>query len=426
MNLDDIGIIVAGLCGATIGIERQWSGHATGRSARFAGLRTFTLLGLVAGLSGWLWSRGFESLAAVVLAGAAALVVAGYVAASRHGSAGDGHAADAPDRVDGTTEAAAMVVLGAGAMAGAGQLALASALVSLTALLLVEKTRLHDWVARIDDAGLRASFRFAVMALVILPLLPAGPYGPLGGVRPRELWLLVLFFSGLSFAGYLARRTVGPRHGSTVTGLLGGLVSSTSVVFSFARASRKREVDATQLAHGAIAACTVMFVRVFAAGSVLNRDLTGPLLALLGPPFLVGAAITARALVRPAAAADTRESIGNPLQLRSALQMALLFQVVLWLVVLIRERAGVAGLFATAAVVGLTDTDALTLSMSKSASAGLPVLTAARGVAVGILSNTLFKLALVAGLGEGRFRRVAGWGMAALAAGSVAALIVVR
>ena len=109
-------------------------------------------------------------------------------------------------------------------------------------------------VARIDTVGLRSGVRFGVMALVILPLLPAGPYGPLGGVRPRELWMLVLFFSGLSFAGYVSRSLVGPGHGYLVTGLLGGMVSSTNVTFTFARSSRSEPALSRELATGAVAA----------------------------------------------------------------------------------------------------------------------------------------------------------------------------
>src|SRR6516225_12218490 len=105
------------------------------------------------------------------------------------------------------------VVLAAGAIAGMHELRLASATIAITTLLLLEKSKLHSIVEHIDDASLRAAFRFAVMAVVILPLLPTGPYGPLGGVRPRQLWAMVLFFSGLSFAGYLARRAIGPNRG---------------------------------------------------------------------------------------------------------------------------------------------------------------------------------------------------------------------
>ena len=183
-----IGIVVAALGGAAIGVERQRSGHASGPLARFGGVRTFTLIGGTAGLAGWLTTLDLIGLAVVLAAGAVALVVSGYVAASRQD-------------VDGTTEAAALVVIGAGLAAGVGWLELASGTIAVSVLLLVEKSRLHALVGRLDDEELRAAARFGVMAIVILPLLPEGPIGPFGGIRPRELWLLVLFFTGLSFAG---------------------------------------------------------------------------------------------------------------------------------------------------------------------------------------------------------------------------------
>ena len=170
------------------------------------GIRTFTLLGGMAGVAGWFWTFGFQAVAIVLLVGATALVVAAYVGASRRD-------------VDGTTEVAALVVLSAGVLAGTGYLVLASAIVAITTLLLVEKSWLHSMIARINDAGLRAGVRFAVMAVVILPLLPDGPYGPLGGIRPRQLWLFVLLFSGLSFIGYVARRFVGSDRGFPSLGL---------------------------------------------------------------------------------------------------------------------------------------------------------------------------------------------------------------
>ena len=116
-----------------------------------------------------------------------------------------------------------------------------SGIIAVTFLLLVEKTRLHALVSKLDRDEIRAAARFAVMAAVILPLLPEGPFGPLGGIRPRLLWALVLFFSGLSFLGYLARRTFGRSRGYALAGTLGGIVSSTS-----ARRSRSRGSAATK------------------------------------------------------------------------------------------------------------------------------------------------------------------------------------
>jgi uncharacterized membrane protein (DUF4010 family) len=139
-----LGIVVAALGGAAIGIERQRSGHASGPHARFGGIRTFTLIGGIAGIAGWLTTLNHGGLAIVLTAAAAALVVAGYVAASR-------------GEIDATTEAAGLVVIASGLVAGTGSLALASGIIAISALLLVEKSRLHALVERIDDDELRAA-----------------------------------------------------------------------------------------------------------------------------------------------------------------------------------------------------------------------------------------------------------------------------
>src|SRR5687767_7033250 len=274
-----VGLLIAALGGAAVGLERQWSGHAEGPGARFAGIRTFTMLGAVAGLSGWLWTADVTAPAAILLAGAVALVAAAYAAGSRQD-------------IEGTTEVAALVVLAAGLLAGMGSVRLASGIIALLTLLLVEKSRLHALVQRIDDVGLRSGVRFAVMALVVLPLLPEGPYGPLGGIRPREIWALVLFFSGLSFAGYVARRVVGPGHGYLVTGLLGGLVSSTNVTFTFARTSRTDPAMDRALALGTVGANAMLYPRVVVATSILNPAVAVPLVLYLSLPALIAALVT--------------------------------------------------------------------------------------------------------------------------------------
>ncbi|HWF85918.1 MAG TPA: MgtC/SapB family protein [Vicinamibacterales bacterium] len=174
-SADLLGIVVAAIGGLAVGVERQWSGHASGRHARFGGVRTFTLLGGIAGLAGWLTTQHFVGLGIVLTAGAVALIISGYIAASGRD-------------VDATTEAAALVVIGAGLAAGVGGLALASGIIAICTLLLVEKSQLHALVGRIDDEELRAAVRFGAMAVVILPVLPEGPIGPFGGIKPRELW----------------------------------------------------------------------------------------------------------------------------------------------------------------------------------------------------------------------------------------------
>jgi len=394
-------LTIATLAGLAVGIERQWSGHAAGPEARFAGIRTFTLLGLVAGVSGWLWTVGLEGPAAVLLAGVGALVVAAYIAASK-------------TDVDGTTEVAAFVVLAAGALAGADYAHLASAMIALTLVLLVEKKSLHSLVRKIDVVEVRAGTRFAVMALVVLPLLPEGPFGPWGGIRPRLLWALVLFFSGLSFVGYLARRALGPSRGYAVAGLAGGLLSSTSVTLTFARLSRSRLSLDGPLSAGTIGANVVLFPRVLLATLVLAPAVAGLLWPMLLPPALVGALLFLRGL-RHGGDGHVGEPETNPLQLWSALQMALFFQLVLYGVWGATAWFGEQGLLGSAAALGLADVDALTVSMAQMArdEAAAPAV-AATAIAIGVLSNTCVKLGIAAAVGRGHFRMLTAGGLAAM------------
>jgi uncharacterized membrane protein (DUF4010 family) len=413
LDVGVVRIVVAALCGLTIGVERQWSGHATGPAARIGGARTFTLLGALSGIAGWLWTLELHAFATILLAGAVALVVVGYLAASARD-------------VDGTTEAAALVTMAAGVLAGLDRLALASGITAVTCLLLIEKSSLHRAIAKIDDEEIRAAVRFAVMAAVILPLLPEGPYGPWGGVRPRLLWMLVLFFSGMSFAGYIARRMVGPKAGYVWAGLLGGLVSSTAVTFTFARDSVRKPDLAPSLAVGVVAASTVLFARVLVAATVLNARLVPPLALCVAAPLLMGIAILLVGWRRLEPRGERAEEPANPLHLRSALQMAVLFQAVLFLVHIAKTEWGGLGLLASGAIVGLTDLDALTISMAETARDPGMVPVAAGAIGVGLVSNTLFKAAVAAVAGRGAVRVMVPLALLAMAVALGAALYLTR
>jgi uncharacterized membrane protein (DUF4010 family) len=403
------GIAVAALAGMAIGLERQWSGHADGDAARFGGIRTFTLLGTVAGVAGWLTTSGLTVVAAIMLGAAAALIVLGYWAASRRD-------------VDSTTEAAALVVLASGTLAGAGRLILASGLATATALLLLEKTQVHRFVRRIDDTSLRASARFAAMACIVLPLLPSGPFGPLDAIRPRELWAFVLFFSGLSFVGWLARRSVAPGGGVIVSSILGGAVSSTSVTTALAHQSRSSP-DSKALGAGAVAACTVMAVRVAVACAVINPAMALELPRYLVPSILIGVTVVVAARRREDGPGDLRLPTESPLQLAAALKMTALFQLVLFAILWVRARWSADALVATSVFIGLTDVDALTLSLARSWTGTAGLGMAAHALAAGVLANTLLKLGIAAVLGRGSFRTVTVLTLAGMAAAMLAAML---
>jgi uncharacterized membrane protein (DUF4010 family) len=403
------GIVVAILGGAAVGVERQFSGHATGPDARLGGVRTFTLLGSLSGIAGYLLAGGATIPAALLVAGALGLVVASYIRASKKD-------------IDATTEVAAVVVVGAGVLAGLGQIRLGAALVTLTVLVLAEKPRLHEMVSKLDEPTMLAAARFAVMSAVILPLLPEGPFGPGPGVKPRELWMLVLLFSGMSFVGYIAQRATGAA-GYAVTGLLGGLVSSTSVTLAFARLSQSHERQEMPLATGAVAASAMLFLRVAVAVAVLDATLLPVLARYLAVPFAVSAAAVLLAWRSLRDRHSAPPMLKNPLQFRAAIEMALLFQVVLIAVYVMRTWIGETGLLATGFVLGLTDVDALTLSMTRSVASGTSVDAASRAIAMGIVANSLMKAGIAAVVGSVRFKWQAGAVLVAMAAAGAAAAL---
>jgi uncharacterized membrane protein (DUF4010 family) len=264
------------------------------------------------------------------------------------------------------------------------------------------------------------------MAIVILPLLPADAYGPFGGIRPRALWAVVLLFSGISFAGYIARRAVGARHGDALAGLLGGLVSSTQVTLAHARASRTEPNRGLPLACGATAASTVLFVRTLLAATVLNPSLTRALVPYTASGLLVGLVASAAMLRRAPPAGKCPAPPSNPLQFRSALQMAVILQLVVTAVSALRTYVGDRGLVLSGAVVGLTDVDAATFSMARSVSDGVDPAIAAKAVAAGMLANTLLKFGIAVVVGRGAFRIATGASLAAITLALALALVLVR
>jgi uncharacterized membrane protein (DUF4010 family) len=407
-------LAIAALIGLAAGLEREWSGHTSGPDARFAGLRTFFLLGLVGGIAGIVAVDSNPVVAGALTLGAVALIVSAYAMAVRRPGAG----------ADGTTEAAALTIVGLGVIAGIGWIGVAAGAGAVVVLMLREKERLHWLVRHLEEPELRAGFQFAVLAVVVLPLLPTGPYFGVLEFRPRTLWTIVLVFCGLNFAGFAARRIVGASRGLGITGALGGVVSSTAVTLSFSRQSRSDTELGAPLARGVIAACTMLIPRVLAVSAAFNPAVALQLLPMVGPPFVVGLGLATLGW-RSREANGTAASVDdvNPLHLGAALRMGVAFQVAMVVITLVQRAWGTAGVYTTAAILGLTDVDALTVSMSRPEST-LPDSTAARAIAIGILLNTLLKLALAVGLGRLTFRRRVAVGLMSLAAASAVGLLI--
>ena len=406
---------VAALGGMAVGIERGWSIVKGRHEPHFAGVRTFLLLGVLGALSALLAQSGLWLAGAVLIIAAAALTVYGYAATSGRGDVG------------GTTEVAGLLVLAGGLFAGLGKLALASGVFACLTLVLIEKGRLHRFVDRIQSEELLAAVRFAVLALVVFPLLPEGPLGPAPGVRPRELWALVLLFSGLSFAGFLALRLIGGYRGYYAVGLLGGLASSTAVALNFSRESRQQPALGRALGLGVVAACSILPLRTLALTLLLNPPVGQRALVYLLPPALAGlGAAWWMNLRHKGSTVGRARTPSNPLRFVIALQMVLAFQAVLYAVDWVQGRFGASGLVGSAALLGLTDVDALIYSMVRMGGAQTLPETAAQALAVGVLSNTLFKWGIVLGVGRAGFRGVATAGLLTIASATLAALWLLR
>jgi uncharacterized membrane protein (DUF4010 family) len=385
------------LIGALLGIERERHKREHDEQT-IGGLRTFILFALIGALGGWL-ALALDSpwILSTALLASLAPVLAGYVISAR----------TQPDALGLTTELAAVAACLLGAMTTLGYRDLAVGLGVAVAAVLAYKQPLHGLVQRLDREDVYAGLRLLIATFIVLPLLPEEPIDPWGALRPRSLWMLVLLISSLSLVGYVATRLLGARRGIPLTGITGGLVSSTAVTLAFARQSRDPAyADAVPaLASGILFAWAVMFVRVIVEVLVVNRALLGQVLV----PF------AAMALVATAAALYLRRRappgnpvagvpLRNPFSLRAAAKFAAFFALVLLVVKLVQTYAPGHGVYFVAALAGTTDVDAITLSMAQYARAGSNQI-AVQAITVAALTNTVVKTVMVSVLADAGLRR---------------------
>lgn len=394
------GLAAALLIGALVGIERERSKALSG-NVGIGGVRTFILFSLIGAVSAWLsltLGNGWVFVAAV--GAVAALTVAGYVVQARV----------KPNAVGLTTETAAIGVclLGGASTAGFPEAALAVGIA--VSAVLAYKEPMHGLVAKLGPDDVSAGVKLLAATFIVLPLLPESAIDPWGALKPRSLWTLVILIAALSLVGYVATRALGPRRGTAVTGLSGGLVSSTAITLAFAKQSREEEGRTDDaLAGGLLLAWAVMGVRIVVIAAVLHPPLVAPLLLPFGAmtAVTIGAALLFLRRAKgeePAAAAPL--GLKNPFSLTAAAKFGLLFAVVLVVVAGVERYLPGRGYYLVAALAGLTDVDAITLSMAGLArGGGAPLATAAAALVVAALSNTLVKCGLVVATAGTKLRR---------------------
>jgi uncharacterized membrane protein (DUF4010 family) len=377
-----LNFAIAILLGALVGIEREKHKSEKAETGQIAGLRTFMLLALFGACAGWL-SRELATFwilaAALLIVGA--FVAAGYLVIAR----------ETPRSPGQTTEVAAVVVFLLGAMVMLGFSELAIGLGVFTAAVLAYKEPLRGFVEKLGWDDVFAGLRLLIATFIALPLLPDRPIDPWGALNPYSLWLLVILVSGLSLVGYALTRWLGPGKGAVITGLAGGLVASTAVTLSFSREARANPTNSVTYACGILSAWAVMFARVLVLVAVVNQALLAPLLVPLGLMGIVAAGFAALLYFkRPSADASNQLSVTNPFSLTAAAKFAAFFAVVLVAVKLAEQNLPPGGVYTVAAVAGLTDVDAITLSMAELARSGAAQI-AATAIVIAAVVNTAVK-----------------------------------
>ena len=343
--------------GFVIGLERGWKERDEGEGQRAAGIRTFSLIGLLGGMFGSLSLSGDHILlAAGFIATSAVMAVFIWRENTREGVYGA------------TTMVAALVTFMLGAVAVLGDMRIAAGSGVVTVGLLAYKSTLHGFLSRITSQELRSALLLAAMTFIALPLLPDRAIDPWGALNPHQLWLITILIAAVSFGGYISVKLVGPSRGLVLAAAMGGLVSSTVVTLTLARLARDNAARLGLLSGSILAAGAVMMARVLVLAGVINLSLA----VALAVPLLGAAvfqAVAAWLLIgREGRGGDDQKPEGlvhkNPFQLSEVLKFGAILGIVMLAAGIAKSLFGDSGLMAVAAISGLADVDALTLSVA--------------------------------------------------------------
>lgn len=400
-------LAVALAIGLVIGIERGWKQREEAEGERAAGLRTHALSGLLGGIWGALalaagdW--GGVALGLAFVAFAATIAIFRYREMVRDKTYGA------------TTVIGAMAAFALGAYAVMGDMTAAAAAGVAAATLLALKTVLHDWVKRLTWEELRAGLILLAMTVVLLPLLPDRELVRWFPVNPREVWLLTIMIAALSFVGYVAIRFAGAGLGVLLSGLAGGLVSSTAVTLNMARLAREHAARGKLFAAAILLASAMMMVRVLVIVGIVNVSL----IKLLAVPLVLAALAQAASAgvlanwVRDDGPVAQQLTLKNPFDFGVVLEFGAMLAFIMALAKDLAAWAGSNGAYALAAVSGLIDVDAISLSMARIAPGSLDTASAAFAILIAVVANSLTKFVLATTTGGLSVAKHLAWGLSA-------------
>lgn len=389
--------------GLLIGLQRERT------EARFGGIRTFPLISLFGSFCGLLAEpHGAWPIAAGMVA-----IVGTLVLANLRG----------PPRAEGdygqTTEVAALVTFAIGAYLPLGERAIAALAAGLVVILLHLKEPMHVFVRKMGPKDISAVMQFVVISLIILPVLPNREFGPLHVLNPFDIWRMVVLIVGLSLLGYTVYKLVGSTASVILGGILGGLISSTATTVSYARRASASPAAHLLAITVILIASAVSYLRVMFEVSLFAPSHLAAMLLPLAVVLVWVGAIAVVAFLCFRGGSEEMPPPANPAELKSALVFGLIYAVVTFGTAAAKKYFGESGLYVVAVVSGLTDMDAITLSLSRMVEGNqLAPDNAWRLILAASLSNFLFKGMTAAILGGRSFGlRVAPFFGAALAGG---------
>ena len=389
---------IALVIGFLVGLQRQHASEASDKEI-FAGVRTFSLISvlgcgaaMLADVSGSSWTLPVIAAMLGVLAS-----VAYYI-----------NALDGDTGV--TTEIATLLTFVVGALCYWEQIALSVALGVVMTVLLSVKPETHRFAQLLTREDIYATLKFAVVSAIVLPVLPNQSYGPppFDVLNPYNIWLMVVFISGISFLGFVLMKVVGARRGIGLTGLLGGIASSTAVTLSFAQRSNKNQALAKPFSLAIIIAWAVMFVRVivvvFTLEPALGRLLLWPMLLCL----VVGGVYAGYLFLIHPTEEQYDVDFANPFELGPAIKFGLMYAVVLLVSKAAQVYFGDTGIYISSLVSSVAGVDAIALSMVdlvRAQSGAISMRVAANAIVLAALSNTVFKGGFALTTGSSELRR---------------------
>jgi uncharacterized membrane protein (DUF4010 family) len=387
--------------GLLIGIERGWRTRDEKPGSRTAGVRTFTIIGLLGGTAGVLAEAAGRPLTltgGIILGLCFSAFAVTFALMCRDENLADRN-------YSATTAIAGMLTFALAAYAMVGDMRAAGAAAVATVCVLASREPLHDWLSRIKEREIRSALILLAMTFIALPMIPDEPIGPFGGVNPREIWIIAIVLAGVSFAGYVAVKTLGSRHGTMLAAAAGGLVSSTAVTASNARRAAAGEGTARLLGAGVALATAVSFARVIAIVAALK-----PELLKLVAPALTAAIVVAVAWAVIAAywrggrdEQDQTVEFKNPFAFWAVVGFAVLLAAIVLVGRALGENLGAAGAIVGALALGLADVDSVTVSMSRLTPQPLSLHDAALAILAAVVSNNVSKTVIGAVVGRGAF-----------------------